>query len=122
MRPATRFVDLLEVPVLGREEDAADLFSAYIMLHFGKDDARRLIFGSAYQYKADLQNPEVSFELKKFSDEHGFQAQRFSMCYVSHMVLIRNYLLMLWRKDICQKPELRVVMANMSSLLLHSRS
>jgi hypothetical protein len=30
--------DLLEVPVLGREEDAADLFSAYIMLHFGKDD------------------------------------------------------------------------------------
>ena len=49
--------DLLQVPIFGREEDAADLFSAYITLQFGKDDARRLILGSAYQYKADLQNP-----------------------------------------------------------------
>jgi hypothetical protein len=36
--------DQLNVPVLGREEDAADLFSAYIMLQLGKEDARRLIW------------------------------------------------------------------------------
>jgi hypothetical protein len=39
--------DLLKVPVFGREEDAADLFSAYIMLQFGKEDAHGLILGSA---------------------------------------------------------------------------
>ena len=40
--------DLLKVPVFGREEDAADAFSAYIVLQFPKEDARRLLLGSAY--------------------------------------------------------------------------
>jgi hypothetical protein len=69
--------DLLKVPLFGREEDAADMFSAYLMLQFGKEDARRLILGSAYQYKAAVATPEISLSLKKFSDEHGHPAQRF---------------------------------------------
>jgi Putative metallopeptidase len=67
--------DQLKVPVLGREEDAADLFSAYIMLQLGKEDAHRLILGSAYQYKADVVSPQVP--LTKYADEHGIPAQRF---------------------------------------------
>ena len=67
--------DQLNVPVLGREEDAADLFSVYIMLQLGKEDARRLILGNAYQYKADVVNPQVP--LTKYADEHGIPAQRF---------------------------------------------
>jgi Putative metallopeptidase len=67
--------DQLKVPVLGREEDAADLFSAYIVLQSGKEDARRLILGSAYQYKADVVSPQVP--LTKYADEHGIPAQRF---------------------------------------------
>jgi Putative metallopeptidase len=69
--------DILQVPLFGREEDAADQFSAYIMLRFGKAEARRLILGSAYQYKGDLGDKTVSLDLKKFSDEHGTPAQRF---------------------------------------------
>ena len=69
--------DLLKVPVLGREEDAADTFSAYIMLHFGKEDAHRLILGSAYQYKSDLLDPQVTMAITKFSNVHGTPAQRF---------------------------------------------
>jgi hypothetical protein len=69
--------DLLEVPLFGREEDAADQFSIYIMLKFEKSEARRLILGNAYQYKADLQSPNVSMALQKFADEHGTPAQRF---------------------------------------------
>jgi hypothetical protein len=69
--------DLLQVPLFGREEDAADQFSSYIMLRFGKAEARRLILGSAYQYKGDLGEKTVSLDLKKFSDEHGTPAQRF---------------------------------------------
>ena len=56
--------DQLKVPVLGREEDAADLFSAYIMLQLGKEDARRLILGSAYQNKADVVSPQVPLDRK----------------------------------------------------------
>ena len=67
--------DLLKVPALGREEDAADFFSAYIMLQLDKEDAHRIILGSAYQYKADVLNQEVP--VTKFADEHGLPAQRF---------------------------------------------
>jgi hypothetical protein len=67
---------LLEVPVLGREEDAADQFSAFLMLHFGPAEARRLIAGSAYQFKRDLR-PEFRVALQDFADTHGTPAQRF---------------------------------------------
>ena len=46
--------DMLQVPVLGREEDAADQVSAYIMLHLGKIEARRLIGATAYAYKIEV--------------------------------------------------------------------
>jgi hypothetical protein len=69
--------DILKVPLFGREEDAADQFSVFIMLKMEKDEARRLILGNAYQYKGDLQSPTVSLPLKKFADEHGTPSQRF---------------------------------------------
>jgi hypothetical protein len=42
--------DYLNVPVLGREEDAADQFACYLLLEFAKTDVRRLIVGVAYSY------------------------------------------------------------------------
>lgn len=67
----------LGIPIFGREEDAADQFSAYIMLQHDKDKARRLLLGSAYQYKMDMKDPEQTLSIKSFSDEHGLPAQRF---------------------------------------------
>ncbi len=69
--------DLLDVPLIGRAEDAADQFSTYIMLHLGKDDARRLIGGAAYSYKNIIEKPEMTIKMKLFSDVHGSSAQRF---------------------------------------------
>jgi hypothetical protein len=69
--------DLWKVPVLGREEDAADQFSIFIMLQFPKEEARRLIVGNAYQYKNDIMAPTVTMAMKKFADEHGAPSQRF---------------------------------------------
>jgi hypothetical protein len=68
---------LLNVPLFGREEDAADQFSAYTMLHFGPEEARRLIAGAAYVFKGDLKSPQVTLNLKEFSDSHGQPAERF---------------------------------------------
>jgi len=69
--------DILQIPRLGREEDAADQFSTYLMLRFEKDQARRLVLGSAYQYKGDLSSPTVTMPQQKFADEHGTPTQRF---------------------------------------------
>lgn len=73
--------DLLDVPVFGREEDAADQFAAYIMLQFGKDRARRLIGGAAYSYagfiKGYKDKPNVTLPLLAFSSNHGSPEERF---------------------------------------------
>jgi hypothetical protein len=67
----------LKIPLFGREEDAADQFSTYIMLKLDKEEARRLVLGSAYQYKGDLSSPTVTMTQQAFADEHGTSAQRF---------------------------------------------
>jgi hypothetical protein len=67
--------DYLSVPVLGREEDAADQFAAYVLLQFAEGDARRLIYGVAYSYNIDASQP--STKKHPFADEHGLPAQRF---------------------------------------------
>ena len=69
--------DMWSIPLFGREEDGADQFSTYLMLKFPKEDARRLILGSAYQYKGDLSSPTVTMPRQKFADEHGTPVQRF---------------------------------------------
>lgn len=67
--------DMLKVPVLGREEDAADQVAAYINLQFGKAEARRLIMGTAYAYANEAERA-APLSLKQFADEHGTPAQR----------------------------------------------
>jgi len=58
------------LPLLGREENAADLFAAYLMLHFGKDQARRWIEGAAYT--ADFGSNNTNY-----ASVHGLPRQRF---------------------------------------------
>jgi Putative metallopeptidase len=69
--------DLLEVPVLGREEDAADLVAAYILLKFKKEEARKLLAGVAYMYGTQAKIMQPQIRLDKFADEHGVPAQRY---------------------------------------------
>jgi hypothetical protein len=69
--------ELLDVPSFGREEDAADQFSAMVMLHFSKAEARRLILGTAYAYKVEVEGTTEQAGMTDFADEHGTPAQRF---------------------------------------------
>lgn len=69
--------DYWKTPLFGREEDAADQFSVYIMLQYPKNEARRLIQGNVYQYKGDVRSPVVVQSMKKFSDVHGTPSQRY---------------------------------------------
>ena len=67
--------DYLDVPVLGREEDAADQVSAYIYLKLGKDEARRLIMGTVYAYMLEVQATDPP-SMEEYADEHSTSEQR----------------------------------------------
>jgi hypothetical protein len=69
-------VDLHQIPILGREEYAADTISAMLMLSLGKDEARRLILGAAYWYTDDLETA-VTLKPTELSSVHGTPHQRF---------------------------------------------
>lgn len=82
--------DLLEVPVFGREEDAADQVAVFIALQFDKDVARTIIKGLVYTMLG-IDNPPTkapepsilntpancsSDPFCAYSDTHGTPAQR----------------------------------------------
>jgi hypothetical protein len=69
--------DILDIPLLGAPEDAADEFAAYMMLQLGKDQARRFILGAAYSYANYLKNPKVIVNRQAFADSHGAPLQRY---------------------------------------------
>jgi hypothetical protein len=64
--------DFLQVPIAGREEDAADQFSAYLMLLAGKDMAHRTLPGAGYFWAAT----NTSYSRTEYSDVHGEPLQR----------------------------------------------
>jgi len=69
--------DMLELPVFGREEDAADQVAAYALLQFGESESRRLIAGTAHAYNMDERKSDQCRSMEDYADEHGTPAQRF---------------------------------------------
>ncbi len=71
--------DIFDVPIFGKEEDAADNFATYVMLQFA--EARRLIRGAAWawsEYMRDYKrNPVVRVRLAGFADNHGLPQESF---------------------------------------------
>jgi hypothetical protein len=65
--------NVLELPVWGREEDAADKLAGFIMLQFGKDVATRTLSGTVYFFAAS----DHTWTGSDFSDERGTESQRF---------------------------------------------
>jgi hypothetical protein len=84
--------ELLEIPVLGREEDAADQVAAYMLLNLSKDQARRAVIGTASMYLREAH--AFTAELTKFADGHGTPAQRYynllCLAYGSDAVLFAD--------------------------------
>ena len=70
--------DMLKIPVFGREEDAADQFSAYVMLQFSRHDAWHLISGAAFYFAQNSTwGSSAHAGPYDYSDDHGLPAQRF---------------------------------------------
>jgi hypothetical protein len=77
--------DLLKIPLLGREEDAADQLAAYFVLQSPNERKRGLILGSAFAYAHELKVRSARDLTRRrldvgrhitFANEHGTPAQR----------------------------------------------
>jgi Putative metallopeptidase len=71
---------LMDIPIFGREEDAADAIAAYVSLQFGPTSARRVLTGTAFVWRASeltRQKQRANRKFEEYSDEHGTDAQRF---------------------------------------------
>ncbi|ACA18330.1 hypothetical protein M446_3964 [Methylobacterium sp. 4-46] len=66
--------DLLDVPVLGREEDAADQFAAHVLLELPPAQARPIIDGIAHLYRSHAVEEEA--EEAVLADDHSLALQR----------------------------------------------
>jgi hypothetical protein len=66
--------DILDVPVFGREEDAADQIAGFIVQQFGPNIQKRMITGAAFSYWLDR---ERQWPKTLYSDEHGTDLQRY---------------------------------------------
>ena len=67
--------DYHDIPVLGREEDAADQLSAYTYLQLGEDEAHRLIMGTVFAYMLKIEDTDAP-TMEEFADEHSTSEQR----------------------------------------------
>ena len=65
--------DILEIPVWGRETDAADKLAGFIMVQFGKDVALKIMVGAAWFFDAS----ERTWNELDYASEQSPEAQRF---------------------------------------------
>jgi hypothetical protein len=93
--------NLLKVPILGHEEDAADAFAAVVLTRLGHDVALRMLRGTAWQYAQIAKS--VKLDDSWFSDVHALDAQRYYnvMClaYGSDPAFFGPYVKKLLPKD-----------------------
>jgi hypothetical protein len=66
---------LLKVPILGREEDAADQVAAFTSLRLGDDFAERMLRAAAFMYDQDARSRKLGED--DFADVHGLDRQRY---------------------------------------------
>jgi hypothetical protein len=71
-------LQLLDIPLLGSEEDAADYFATFLILQFAEEDARRLIMGASFIFGREaLKEQESAPELAELAGRHSLPAQRY---------------------------------------------
>ena len=72
-RTASAIIDIFDLPVWGREEDAADQLAAFLMLQFGPGTATRLVKGSEFFFEAS----DHAWTGADFAEVESPEAQRY---------------------------------------------
>jgi Putative metallopeptidase len=67
--------DQLHIPILGHEEDAADQFAAFLLLHLDEKTARSTVLGVAWMYAQEAKDAEIGKD--DLADAHSLSGQRY---------------------------------------------
>jgi hypothetical protein len=67
--------DQLRIPILGREEDAADQFAAFVLVHLSPESARDAMAGVAWMYAQEAKGEQMN--QSSLANVHGLSGQRF---------------------------------------------
>src|SRR5205823_9091953 len=65
--------DILDIPIWGREDDAADRLGGFLMVQFGRDVALTTLMGTAHFFDVS----DHTWTGSDFSDVRSTEAQRF---------------------------------------------
>jgi len=69
-------INELTLPLLGREEDAADTYAALTMLHTGNSFSLRVLYNAANGWFLNDRRDQQTAEEPLYYDEHGLNQQR----------------------------------------------
>ncbi len=69
-------IDILDLPITGKEEDAVDQLSTFILAD-GTDEGEAAILSSARMFLIEHEQEDTDLEDLPFWDEHSLNAQRF---------------------------------------------
>jgi hypothetical protein len=105
---AHAFFDLLKLPVLGREEDAADQVAAVIMLQLSKPDAVKKLRQVVDLMKSSVSTGKLTIE--DVADDHSLTAQRlynivclaYGQDHRAYRKLALDIHMPLWRRRACR--------------------
>ncbi|SPJ27870.1 DUF4344 domain-containing metallopeptidase [Falsiruegeria mediterranea] len=71
-------IDMLELPIFGQEEDAADVLSVFLIdALYEEDSAVDLAYGTAFGFLGEVEQREAENELPAYWDVHGPDLQRY---------------------------------------------
>jgi Putative metallopeptidase len=88
--------DMFNVPVFGREEDAADEMAGFLAVQFNKEVARTVTRGFTYLWRAFGRMGGEPKEWADYSDEHGANQQRYynvlCMAYGADPAMFKDFI------------------------------
>jgi hypothetical protein len=136
--------DIMDVPVFGREEDAADQMSTFLALQFGRENARTLVKGRAYFWyynaaylradpeivKPDPRNPNYPKDpaaqcwwdpFCAYSDEHGTASSACTTRYALPLAASLTGSRISWTQHGCRPTGRRTVAPSISACVPRSR-
>jgi hypothetical protein len=115
--------DILEIPVWGRERDAADKLAGFIMVSFGKEVALKILVGAAWYFDAS----DRQWNPTDFASDESPEAQRmfnylciaFGSDPASFKFLIDQNLLPVQRAQRCTREYYQLRLAFAQTILPH---
>ncbi|SLN66367.1 hypothetical protein TRL7639_03771 [Falsiruegeria litorea R37] len=71
-------IDMLDLPIFGQEEDAADVLSVFLIdALYEEESAVDLAYGTAFGFLGEVEQREAENELPAYWDVHGPDLQRY---------------------------------------------